>query len=676
MNDSPILPEALVRLVLNTLDTVDTGILIHDKADILYTNSAVSKLLEISPDLIADGRPILDLLKHSAERGDFGDTATEDNIENRAFNATTKDGIYEADRIVPSGRVIKSRSNATSNDFIIVIYTDITELRQAVNDAEAADRAKSQFLANMSHEIRTPMNGVMGMAELLAASKLDTKQKNFADIIVKSGDALLTIINDILDFSKIDAGEMEIHTAPFNLADAIEDVAILVSSRAAEKNLELVVRIEPNLPTSLVGDAGRIRQVLTNLISNAIKFTDSGHVFVDTSGTVIEEGDTKQIKLKVRIEDTGLGIPHDKLATIFDKFTQADNSANRSHEGTGLGLSICKSLITIMGGEIHVTSEVEKGSTFFFEITLPVHAESKRTYTTPIDVTGSNVLIIDDNPVNREILVEQMSSWRFVSKAAESGSKGIALLKAAPSFGKPFDVVILDYHMPTMNGIEVAQAIRNDPSICNTPIVLLTSVDTKGLSGTIESLNIQDQLVKPAKASHLLETLIKILQDTNSDASPIVEQSEFDASPARSVLFPKEKMTSTDNIDILIAEDNLVNKIVYEQILNQMKFTYKIVSDGIEAVDSFKSLKPNLIIMDVSMPNMNGLDATVKIRQIEQDTAQHTPIIGATAHAMAGDMEKCLDAGMDDYLPKPISPKKLAQKIENWLIDIQNQASA
>ena len=558
---------------------------------------------------------------------------------------------------------------------LVGYISDITELmeeREKVSAleiaraaAEQADKTKSQFLANMSHEIRTPMNGVMGMAELLAATELNPKQKNFANIIVKSGEALLTVINDILDFSKIDAGEMELHPEPFDLADSIEDVAILVSAQAAAKQIELAVRFDPRLPRMFVGDGARLRQVISNLMSNAVKFTKAGHVLVDVGGTLTERDGSECARLTVRIEDTGVGIPEDKLTTIFDKFTQVDNSATRTHEGTGLGLSICKSLIELMGGTIGVDSTLDQGSVFWFEVELPVHHAARKVAAPPVDVTGASILIIDDNAVNRSILEEQMTAWGFKSKSAASGVDGITLLRAAPTFGSAFDAVILDYHMPGMNGADVAEAIRADAEVGQTPIVMLTSVDQADIGAQLSAFNIDGHLTKPAKASILLEVIVSALQ---SRRHQVIEPMEVAAqAKPREFLFRTPSNTTGQKIDILIAEDNEVNKIVYAQILDTLDYSYEMVSNGREAVEFFQTRTPRIIIMDVSMPEMNGLEATAAIRTHEAAAGGHVPIIGITAHAMSGDMERCLDGGMDDYLSKPISPSRLTEKLEKWL---------
>jgi signal transduction histidine kinase/CheY-like chemotaxis protein len=424
----------------------------------------------------------------------------------------------------------KSVMTATDGSlYLIGSTTDITELKQRERELEEAqrkavlaDRAKSEFLANMSHEIRTPMNGVLGMAELLAKSELTSKQRMFTDIIVKSGNALLTIINDILDFSKIDAGQLVLDPQPFNLSEAIEDVATLVSTRAKEKDLELIVRVAPNCQDMFMGDVGRLRQIITNLLGNAVKFTDAGHVLVDVAG----EKAAGKTKLKVSVTDTGIGIPADKLKLVFEKFSQVDGSSTRRHEGTGLGLAITSRLVELMGGEVGVESAEGKGSTFWFTVTLPDAGKPEGRRPPPLDVSGARILVIDDNAVNRAILSEQMQSWTFDSCAAESGPEGIRVLEAAAAYGVAVDCVVLDYQMPGMTGTEVARIIRATPGIDKTPIVLLTSVDQTLAGSTYRDLGIEAQLIKPARSSALLETLVGTIQrhrGTTLDSTTIAQ---------------------------------------------------------------------------------------------------------------------------------------------------------
>jgi len=533
------------------------------------------------------------------------------------------------------------------------------ELERAHRTAEMAERAKSEFLANMSHEIRTPMNGVMGMAELLATTELDAKQKMFTDVIVKSGASLLTIINDILDFSKIDAGQLELDPDVFELTEAIEDVATLVSAKVAEKDLELIVRVDPSLPKCFLGDVGRLRQIVTNLLGNAVKFTEKGHVYLNVDGEIEGEGEDRIAHLSFKVEDTGIGIATDQCALIFDKFSQVDTSATRKHEGTGLGLAISSSLVKLMDGNIGVESQLGKGSTFWFDIALPVDGKTEHTKVIPGDLTGARILVIDDNGVNRSILSEQLAAWRFDAAAASSGAEGLQVLRAAMASGLKLDLVILDYQMPGMSGADVLSEIRNDPALQNTPVLMLTSVDGAQTSRNLNGLNLEASLTKPTRSSLLLETILQVVAEYRLNSAPELQN--------LSLLEQHEKSNSSQ-LDVLVAEDNEVNQILYRQVLEEMDLNFKIVENGRLAVAATKVHRPKLILMDVSMPEMNGKEATKEIRKRETEhSIPRTPIVGVTAHALGGDMEACIDAGMDDYLSKPVSPSKLSTKVRQWL---------
>ncbi len=674
------------------LESLPAGIIIYDSEDkFVLANRQLQETLPGLVPVMSKGCPFEDSVRLGHSLGYFrtcGDPAIDALYDSdfdawfEAYLARHRLPYTTFERQNPDGRWYQAIDTRMPDGSFIGIRMEITELKQreaelqeAQRKAVLADRAKSEFLANMSHEIRTPMNGVLGMAELLARSELDERQKTFTDIIVKSGNALLTIINDILDFSKIDAGQLMLDPAPFNLAEAIEDVATLVSTRAKEKDLELIARVQPGLHDHYVGDVGRIRQIITNLLGNAVKFTEAGHVLIDVTGR--EDGDVTL--LHVSVTDTGIGIPQDKLQHVFDKFSQVDASSTRRHEGTGLGLAITSRLVAMMDGEIGVTSKEGEGSTFWFTIRLPRAAPTVEARTTPIDVSGSRILIIDDNAVNRAILLEQMQNWGFDACAAASGPEGIAVLKAVAAHELSVDCVILDFQMPQMSGAEVARIVRTTAEIAETPIVMLTSVDQALGQLGYRSLNIDAQLIKPARSAALLEAIVSTIQrrrasvgSVSADVLPGPAPTHSERPTRRELRIVGQQSQSTARVDILVAEDNEVNQLVFTQILGETGLNYEIVGNGRLAVEAYRTMKPGMVLMDVSMPEMNGLEATAKIREMEKLSGTHVPIIGVTAHALKGDRERCLEAGMDDYLSKPISPDALTRKIKLW---VQGNAS-
>ncbi len=535
-------------------------------------------------------------------------------------------------------------------------------LRIEREHARSAERAKSEFLANMSHEIRTPMNGVIGMSELLATTPLNDRQSMFVDIIRASAGSLLDVINDILDFSKIDAGQLTLDPQPFKLTRIANEPAQLVAHIAEKKGLELLVRVQPGLPRTVIGDFGRIRQVVTNLVSNAVKFTASGQVVVDVSAEEHCDNGGRFLSLRVEVRDTGVGIPAEKQRYIFEMFSQVDGSSTRRHQGTGLGLSISKGLVEMMGGEIGVQSVPGEGSVFWFTVALPATETVEQAARLPVDIAGKRALVIDDNETNRFILHELLVAWRIDEASAASGREGMQRLINAAAQGRPFDIVILDHHMPGMDGADVMRAIRSASAIEETPIILLTSIDEPGSAAIYHDLGAQGYLVKPVPASQLFDTMIDILSDRAVAAAPESGPDAADTGAARTAV-------PDDRVDVLLVEDHEVNRIVAEEMLLDAGLSHVAAGNGVEAVEAFAKAAPKVILMDISMPVMDGYLATRKIREIEAERhLPRTPIIGLTAHAMQGDRERCLDAGMDDYIAKPVSAAKLTAMIEAWIV--------
>ena len=431
----------------------------------------------------------------------------------------------------------------------------------------------------------------------------------------------------------------------------------------------------------MIGDVGRIRQIITNLMGNAVKFTERGHVLVDVTGEVGKES----TKLKIAVTDTGIGIPDVQLKTVFEKFNQVDTSSTRRHEGTGLGLTITSKLVELMNGDIGVESEFGKGSTFWVTIELQNSGNQSNKKVAPVDVTGARVLIIDDNAVNRSILLEQTNSWALDSCAADSGEVGLLVMQSALKHGLKVECLILDYQMPGMSGFQVAKAVREDKGLSDTPIIMLTSVDQILSSKEYRELGINAHLVKPARSSQLLETIVDLVhahrdksldvgkKDEEIKEPPEVAQEEQaenkDGDEKETGEARKKAGSDSGGVDILVAEDNEVNQIVFSQILGETDHSFEIVDNGRKAVEAHEELKPRMILMDVSMPEMSGLEATEAIREKEAELDTRTPIIGVTAHALKGDRERCLEAGMDDYMSKPISPHALQAMIEKWLIE-------
>ncbi|MDB5408058.1 MAG: uncharacterized protein JWL84_2970 [Rhodospirillales bacterium] len=650
------------------IDHLPVGVTLMDSSlRVAAFNRGYLELLDIPEERCRKGTPLEDILRFLAKRGEFGPGDPEAHVASRMEGARTRHHAGRTQRIRPSGRILEIQGEPLADGSYAGLYVDISEQRRreeelsvAKEAADTASQAKSDFLANMSHEIRTPMNGILGMNSLLLETSLDDEQRQYAIAVRDSAESLLTLINDILDVSKLEAGKVELESIDFNLEQLLDGILELLGPQAARKGIDLGSWVDPKTSIHRRGDPTRLRQILMNLVGNALKFTERGSVEVSVAPAAAAASDDGTVYLRFEVRDTGIGLSPAAKHRLFEKFTQADSSVTRRYGGTGLGLALCKHLVSIMGGEIGVESEAKRGSTFWFTVALaPAVIEAPSREALKHALIGVRTLVVDDIEMNRRIL-RRLLEWEGVAVTdVEDGFAGFAALERAWHSGNPFDLLLLDQMMPGMAGDTLAERLRQHEFLADTKIVLLSSAGPVR-DGWNPGPRFDRVLAKPLRRQELIDALGSLFSGRVGE--PPSAASRKRAAPAP----PPAEGDLTDR-RILLVEDNKINQQVAATMLRKRGAAVDAVENGADAIAAVQRGEYDLVLMDIQMPIMDGLEATRAIRKLP-GLKSSTPIVAMTARAMQGDREKCLAAGMNDYVTKPIQPSSFFATVERWLI--------